>query len=451
MARSAKRSLPKLPMRAVLIGASLAACPTPSRAWSAPMTSTVHVSASQLFQLAEAASAKGDKATAERAYEALIGDPSQEVRLEARFRLAKLEIKRGNRVRAASLLRQILDHRPDAVPVRLELAGVLDQMGDKDGAWRQVRAAQASGLPREVARIVDRYSEALRAERPFGASIEIAMAPDSNINRATRSDTLGTVLGDFEISEDGKAKSGTGLSLNAQTYRRLGLSSDVSLLARLSGFANLYRKGEYNDVAADLAVGPEIALGRDRMQLEVGATQRWFGQKPFQRSVRIAGTYSHPLGSRTLLRVNGTAALIDNRVSDLQDGKYYFAQVGIERALTATLGLAVSGSVDRQSLKEPAYSTTGWRARLTGWRDMGRVTMTAGVEYGRLKADERLLLFPHKRSDHYSKLSLGATFRQLQWRGFAPVTRFSIERNKSSIEFYDYRRTRTEVGIVRAF
>jgi len=39
----------------------------------------------------------------------------------------------------------------------------------------------------------------------------------------------------------------------------------------------------------------------------------------------------------------------------------------------------------------------------------------------------------------------------LQWHGFAPVTRFSIERNRSSIEFYDYRRTRSEVGVVRAF
>ena len=29
--------------------------------------------------------------------------------------------------------------------------------------------------------------------------------------------------------------------------------------------------------------------------------------------------------------------------------------------------------------------------------------------------------------------------------------RFSIERNRSTVEFYDYRRTRSEVGVVRAF
>ena len=62
-----------------------------------------------------------------------------------------------------------------------------------------------------------------------------------------------------------------------------------------------------------------------------------------------------------------------------------------------------------------------------------------------------LLLFPHKRGDRYSRFSFGASFRQLQFHGFAPVMRLSIERNRSSVEFYDYRRTRTEVGIARAF
>lgn len=88
---------------------------------------------------------------------------------------------------------------------------------------------------------------------------------------------------------------------------------------------------------------------------------------------------------------------------------------------------------------------------MTVWRDVGRVTLTAGVELGRLDADERLQLFPHKRSDRYSRLSSGATFRHIQFRGFAPVARFSIERNLSSVEFYDYRRTRTEIGIVHSF
>jgi hypothetical protein len=414
-----------------------------------PRALTVTATAPQLLQLAERFLKSGDTTKAKVILAALTADPNSDIRNEARFRTAKLLAGEGQTSRAALLLRQVVDERPDALPARLELAGLLDRMGDKDGAWRQVRAAQALGLPPAVARIVDRYSEALRAQRPFGASLEIALAPDSNINRATRSDTLGTVLGDFAI--DSKAKSGTGLALSAQAYRRLPLGEGASLLVRLTGFGNLYRQKQFNDVAADIAAGPELNLGGNRIQAEVGLTQRWFGQKRFMRSARIGAIVSHPLGRRTLLRLSGSAALVDNQLNDLQDGKSYSGQISAERALSATTGIAASFGVDRASLKDPGYSTTGWRAGLTGWRDFGRVTLSAGAEFGRLHADERLLLFPDKREDRSLRLSLGATFRQLQFRGFAPVARFSIERNRSSIAFYDYRRTRTELGFVHAF
>lgn len=412
---------------------------------------TLKVSAPQLFRIADIAVKRGNDETARRALLALMQDPSVEIRLEARFRLAAIESKSGNLSSAAVLLREIVDQRPLAARARLELAGVLDRMGDKDGAWRQIRAIQAGGLPPQVARLIDRYSQALRAQRPFGASLEIAVAPDSNINRATQSNTLGTIFGDFQIADDGKAKSGTGLSLNGQAFRRVRIASDASLLVRVSGFANLYRRSEFNDLAADLAVGPELSLGRDRLQLEMGATQRWFGQKPFMRSARIAGTWSHPLGSRTLVRLVGSAALVDNQLNDLQDGRIYSAQTSIERALSPTTGVVASAGFDRQVLKDAGYSTAGWRGSLHLWRDFGRVTLSGGFDLGRLHADERLMLFPQRRFDRFARLSVGATFRQVQWHGFAPLLRLSFERNRSTIAFYDYRRTRTEMGIVRAF
>ena len=428
-----------------------AAAPCAAAAAAAPNAQTITVTGAQLLELCERFLRAGDTAKAKAILAALTADPSSDIRNEARFRTAKLLVAEGQTGRAALLLRQVIDERPDAVPVRLELAGLLDKMGDKDGAWRQVRAAQALGLPPAVARIVDRYSEALRAQRPFGASLEVALAPDSNINRATRSDTLGTVLGDFTIDKAAKARSGTGVALNAQAYRRLPLGGDTSLLVRVTGFGNLYRQTAFNDIAADVAAGPELNFGRNRIQAEIGLTQRWFGQKRFMRSARVAAIVSHPLGRRTLLRLSGSAALIDNQINDLQDGKSFSGQLSAEHALSATTGIVATLGADRASLRDPGYSTTGWRAGLTGWRDFGRVTLSAGIEFGRLHADERLLLFPDKRKDRSLRLSLGATFRQLQFRGFAPVMRFSIERNRSSVAFYDYRRTRTELGFVRAF
>ncbi len=417
---------------------------------SAPRT--FRLSASEMFKVAEQMLVDGSRGEAAAVLDFLARNPDSDIRNEARFRRSKMFDADGMTTRAALLLRQIVDERPDAAAARLELARLLERLGDADAALREVRAAQATGLPPSVARLVDRYSEALRAKRPFGASFEIALAPDSNINRATRSNSLGTVLGDFDIDEESKAKSGIGLSLRGQTYRRLALGQGAtSMLFRLGGFADIYGKTNFNDIAVDLAGGPEFRLGGNQLNLEFGATQHWFGQKPFTRSLRAGATLARPIGRRMRLRLSGTAAFIDNQRNDLQDGKSYGGTVELERALSATTGLGAKLSIDREALKDPGYATTGWRAGLIGWRDVGRITMTAEANFGRLVADERLLLFLHKRSERYSRLSVGVTFRQLQWRGFAPLARFTIERNRSTIEFYDYRRTRTELGIVRAF
>ena len=410
-----------------------------------------YLTSSQMFRLAEVAQARADLLTTSAVYVALEQNPDPDIRAEARFRHAKQLMGQGQNKEAALLLRALVDEKPKASVARLELAHALQLLGETEGALRELRAAQASGLPPAVARIVDRYSQSLRASRPRGASLEIALAPDSNINHATRSDTLGTIFGDFDIGKDSKAKSGTGLSLRGQAFRRIAIGGDNSLLLRLSGFADLYRKMRFNDVAADLAAGPELRLGRNQLNLELGATQRWYGQKPFMRSMRAGATWIRPVGTRTQLMATATAALVDNRFNDLEDGKAYSARIAVEHALSATTGIGVNAALGREALADPGYSTTNWRAGLLAWHDVGRATVTAEAEIGRLSADERLAVFPARRSDHYSRLSVGVTLRQLQFQGFAPVARFTVERNSSTIEFYDWRRRRTEFGVVRAF
>jgi hypothetical protein len=435
----------------LLSGAALGA--TPAHAGATPQPGQpVAVSAAQLFEFAEKLRQDGQVIQAETIFAALAGDPDIMIRNEARFRHSQLLKAKGQNVAAAVLLRKVIDEQPVAVPPRLELAGLLQQMGDLDGAWRQMRAVRSSGLPANVARLIDRYSQALRASRPMGASLEVALAPDTNINRATRADSLGTVIGDFEIDEDGKAKSGVGVALRGQAYRRLNFGDDRwGLLGRISGSGDLYRQSEFNDIAVDVAAGPELRLRRAQINAEFGVTQRWFGQKPFQRSARASASISHPLGGRALVRLKTSAMLIDNRMNDLQDGRAFAGAVSLERALGPVTGIVATLGADRLSAKDPGYSTKAWRAGIDLWRDVGRVTLTGSAEIGRLKADERLVLFPDRRSDRFTRFSVAATFRQLEWLGFSPVARLSLERNRSTIEFYDYRRTRSELGIVRAF
>jgi tetratricopeptide (TPR) repeat protein len=412
---------------------------TPAWAQTAPEAvehSTIAVSADQLLILADRAHRAGDLVTAETAYRALFADPSVEVRSEARFRLAMMLVGLSRLAEAATLLRAILDEQPSAQRVRLELARVLDLMGDESGARRALREAQAGGLPPDVARLVDRYSAALRAQKPVGASIDIALAPDSNINRATRSDTLGTVIGEFELDEDSRQRSGLGLTLRGQGYVRRPLSGAMNMLGRISGSADLYRASEFNDLALAISAGPELRSGADRLSLEAGLLWRWYGGAPFSRASTINANY---------------VAFIDNRLNRLQDGQTYSASLSYEQALSNRAGIGITLAANRQSLRDPGYSSWGGQATVFAYREAGPLTLVATVSHERLRADERLLLLPKARSDQLFRASLGATFRNVRIGTFAPYARATFERNRSSTEIYDYRRVRTEFGLTRAF
>lgn len=411
----------------------------------------VKLEAGQLLALAARAQEAGDAVTAEIAYRALFADPSIEVRSEARFRLANLLVKQGRLGEAAVLLRTILDERPQAQRVRLEFAHVLDRMGDEAGARRVLREAQAGELPPDVARLVDRYSAALRAQKPVGASIDIALAPDSNINRATQSNTLGTVLGDFVLDDDARQRAGLGLALRGQAYVRLPVDNSINLFGRFSGSADLYRDGDFNDIALAPTFGPEIRSGADRISLEAGGLWRWFGGKAYSSAATIGLNYFHPLGRTAQLRGKAAAAIVDNRFNTLQDGWTYSASLSYERALSNRSGAGVTLSADRQTLRDPGYSTWAGQAALFAYRETGPVTLVVTASYGRLGADERLLLFTEARSDRLYRASLGATFRNFRVDTFAPFIRATYERNQSTVEIYDYRKVRSEIGVTRAF
>ena len=411
----------------------------------------VRLDAEQMLQLSEQAAAQGQEATARRILEVLVEDPRLRIRSEARFRLAMLALGGGERRRAALLLRAILDEEPDAQRVRLELARVLALMGDLEGARRALRQAQAGGLPAEVALIVDRYSAALWDQRPLGGHLEVALAPDSNINRATRSDTLDTVIGEFELTDDAQARSGIGLSLRGSGYFRRPLGGRTRLLAQAGYDASLYRADAFNDIAAQVSLGPEFQFTKGRLQLLMSHQRRWFGGEPFTRTGSAKVEWERPLSPTSQLRLSGEVSRTKVIPNPLQDATALLGKAYLEKALSQRDGVSLGVSGGRQIARDAGYSTFFGEAEIFGWREHDRMTFVAGASYARLAADERIALYPRRRKESLVRVTAGATLRQLTVAGFAPQLRFTWERNASTLEIYDYSRLRSEIGIVRAF
>lgn len=434
-----------LPLAGTPAGVPVQAEPAP------PPVAISGLSAGQIFALADRAKSDGRAEDALTFYAALAGDPEPDVRAEARFRRGMLLAETKRYGDAAVAFRALLDEKPDAVRVRLELARVLALMGDDAGARRAVRQAQAAGLPEDVAATVDQFARALRSVRPIGGSVQVALAPDSNINRATQQRTLDTVIAPLTLSRDARARSGLGVRLGAQGYARLPVTTDLSVLPRASALGTFYRDGRFNDVSASALVGLEWRRGRDRWSPSIGFTQRWYAGDAYARTRGATLDWLHPLGRQAQMVVHGGAAKSEYLRNDLQDGGLFDVAVGYERAASVRSGYGLTLSGYRQTARDPGYATVSGGIGLSAWRDAGRTTFLVTAGASRLAGDGRLFLFPARRREWLVNSSVSATLRQLAVRRFAPTLRLAVERNTSSVGIYAFRRVAGEIGLARAF
>ncbi len=430
--------------------------PAPAPTVSPDGRSLSGLTPAQLFDIAEQARAAGHDADAIAIFKALSADPKIEIRSEARFRLGMMYAEQKHYTDSALAFRAILDEQPQAARVRLELARVLTAMGDEGGARQQLRQAQASGLPPQVALIVDRYAQALRSTKTFGGNFELAAAPDSNINRATSDKTLDTPLAPLQLSPDAQSQSGVGVHLSGQVFARLKLSPYVTLVPRLSGDGTFYKRGQFNDVSGSTLVGIEWQPDpKNRFTPSVGLTWRYYGNKPYVRTVTSDVRWTHVLGRRAQLETAFSYGNNTFQTNSLQDGEMFNLSVSLERALSARAGISVAVTSSRQTARDPAYSTATGGLSLVGWRDMGKTTLFVSATARRLESDAGLVLgflgaLP-RRQEWYLRGGVGATFRQIEIAGFSPVIRVGYERNISTVGIYDYRRVNLDFGITRAF
>lgn len=432
---------------AALILAAQGSAPPPA----SPPASEARLSAPDLFVLADEARATRSYDDAAKIYEALLSDADLDVRVEARFRLAMMRAEQGRYADAAVGLRHVLDTKPDALRVRLELARVLEALGDEAGARRALRQARAAGLPADVAITVDRFDLALRSRRRFGGSVDVAIAPDSNINRATRARTLDTAIAPLILSDDARAQSGIGLRLGGQAYGRFNVGDRLALVPRVAAQASLYRDQRFDDVTGTALVGLEWRIGRDRLTPAVGAGRRWYGTRRYAASATGAFDWLHTAGDRAQLLVHGGIARTNYQLNDLQNGYLFDASASWDAAVTTTAGWGASLSGYRQTARDPGYALVSGSIGFLAWRDLGAWTLTATTGLSRLEGDRKLFLFADRRKEWLVRAGVAVTARDLTVAGFAPVFRLNLERNRSSVDLYSYRRIAVDVGIIRAF
>ena len=410
------------------------------------------VSAVELFNLADKARVANRVADAETIYVSLTNDPELEVRTEARFRLGQMLEEQGRLNEAAVIYRALLDEQPNAPRVRIELARLLARLGEVNAAGRQLRQAQAAGLPPDISQVVDRFATALRSFKPYGLAFEIALAPDSNINRATDAETLDTIIAPIDLSDDARAQSGVGVKLGGQAFARLPVDEKTALLPRVSASGDLYGDSQFNDLSARIQIGIErIETLSGRATLSLGQSWRWFGGDPYLRSKDVTLDWLRPSGKRAQIGLGGIFGVSRFPVNPLQNGLQFGLNAGYERAFTPVSGGGAKIDIIRQIARDRSYANVSMGITGLYFHDVGRVSIFGSTSLRRLVSDKPFFLFPDNRREWLLRASLGATFRKATVKGFAPLIRLTYERNYSTVAIYDYQRRALEVGVSRAF
>lgn len=439
-------------LRAALLFVSLAAPAAAQPAGCDPAQGcAANLTAAQVFDVAERLAGASRFAEAETLLKGLTRDPNPQYRAEARFRLAILREAQKDRRGAIEYLKALLDEQPNAPRPRLELARLLALEGDESAARRELRRAGAAGLPEDVARVVDRFSLALRSRRPVGGTFEVALAPDSNINRATTLQQVDTVVAPLLLSPDARAQSGIGVTLSGQAFARVDLSPRATLLGRFSARADLYGKSRFNDVVATLAVGPEFQIGGARARPAAVATRRWFGGARFSDSYGGSLNLLKPLDRTSQLEAELT--LLDNRFPGIpiQNGLLADVNLAYDKAFSPRFSGRIGARATRQDAREGFLANTSFAIDLLASRSFGKQLVFVQATATRLRADARDPLFGVAREDERLDLTIGMILRRFTVRGLAPLVRITRATSASTIPIFDFRRTRVEFALSREF
>ena len=174
--------------------------------------------------------------------------------MERRFLQGYSAIEQGRVDEAIGLFRAVLVDHPDQTRVRLELARALQMKGKYGSADHHFRLAQEDeSLPEDVVRSIRTTRGLLRDRRSFDLTVDVGMAPDSNITNGTNAETVDVNFGGFMIpltlNPSARQKSGLGQSLIVSSSYRTRLSPTAKLLVEFDSQTTNYAGKTADDLS----------------------------------------------------------------------------------------------------------------------------------------------------------------------------------------------------------
>jgi outer membrane protein len=349
--------------------------------------------------------------------------------------------------------RIIVDH-PDIVRVRLDLARALFETGDDDAAAYNFHLALAAGnLPSTVIDNVERYLAIIRSRQHFVYSVNVGIAPDSNLNKATAADHV-TLFGlPFALSQDARQKSGIGVTGTVAGEYRADLTPNIRWRSGALLYGLKYPSAsEFDDSQARGSTGPQWFFKNGDISVLGVAQKRWYGEKAYSTGVGGRFEGQHWLTRQFLYSAyfEGLSSSYDTQ--PFLDGYYLDQGNFFSYYLTPSSFVRATFGLGYQKAESDVFSNWYYKVGLAYQREFAYgITANVAPQVQWWNYQETDPLFGVRRQDRQIFVQLSLYKRDFTIFGFAPVVSYSYTTNQSNQSLFKFDRNQFQLGFTRQF
>ena len=363
--------------------------------------------------------------------------------MQRAFVEAMQQLRAGHLAEAERILRGMLRHI-DSARVKLELARVLYLEGED---------AEAKALFKQVSMRSDTPWRVRDNIAPFVSSIEersgylkfgVTVVSDSNPRNLAPQEEF--TIGGLHVTPTEAPEKVTGLRYSVQGWKPFHGSPDAG--AYLSASYADYPGHQLDRITADVGLLKALSSS-GRVRGKAGVELGTFGGKRLYHFPYLA--LDSILKQTEKTRLTGELKVGKVKFADFGylDANYLSVSASLAKAVSATASMSLGATLDRSQAREDPYSYAGWQlgpgVDLFWPVSLYLVGARASLGGRRYKAVDPL--FGEQRSDTTTQLNLSLGNKQWRWRDKRISLVASLQRNRSNIGFYSYRKFNLSVVV----
>ncbi|NJM50521.1 MAG: DUF560 domain-containing protein [Sphingomonadales bacterium] len=418
---------------------------------------TIKLTAPQMLAAAEKMIQDRDFINARPIVEALSLAPDYQ--FQHRFLKGFMAVETGDLDGAEKMFRKILDDDPKQTRVRLELARVMMLKGKEGSANYHFRLAQQDkDLPEEIKQTVRGIRGILRNQRSWNLSLDLGIAPDTNINSATSAETVNINFGpiQFPLTLDDNARQQSGIGQTAGLSAGLRLRANDNLALLIDGDARMvnYKGKIADDIQTQFAIGPELRIGdSSSLSLQALGEQRWRGgnRASTDFGARIGFQKALDEGQRLGFALDGRHS--DSGYSDIYSGWQVGSNLTYERVIGRAFIASASLFGRKDMLDSKAFSNVSYGASMGigGELPLGINAGVSGTISKALFDAPQYIYSDERRSDLRLFGRAYAGIRAFKMLGFSPSIEYNFSKVDSNYTLYKSDRHRVNFKLARYF